>query len=72
MPLMYGLPVPEARLAAEDGALALGGCFEPEDGRYSTWQCPQLHRWYEPDESRWQARLLEVLVRYGYRDEPAE
>jgi hypothetical protein len=72
VPLLFGLPVPEAREAAADGQLALGGCLVG-DGP-PNWQCPHQHRWRDPDEKAWEARLLAVLVAYGYgiSDEPAE
>lgn len=41
--------------AARRRVLALGGCFAPEDGMICPWQCQQVHRRREPDESRWQA-----------------
>jgi hypothetical protein len=63
---MFGLPVPEAREAALDGRLALGGCLLPEDP--PNWQCSRLHRWRDADESAWEQRLAEVLAVYGYRD----
>jgi hypothetical protein len=66
VPLMFGLPVEQARAAAEDGSLALGGCIEPNDP--PNWECPARHQWRDPDESAWDARLLEVLVAYGYRE----
>jgi hypothetical protein len=63
---MFGLPVPEAREAAQDGRLALGGCVEPEDP--PNWQCPRLHQWRDASESAWRQRLTEVLAAYGHRE----
>ncbi len=65
VPLMFGLPVPEARAAAADGQLALGGCVVPASP--PNWQCPQQHRWRDADEKAWNDRLLEVLVAHGYQ-----
>ncbi|GAA2631315.1 hypothetical protein [Paractinoplanes durhamensis] len=68
VPLLFGLPVPEAVAAAEGGELALGGCIMPEPA--PNWECPQHHRWRELDESAWDQRLLAVLAAHGYeRDE---
>jgi hypothetical protein len=63
---MFGLPVAEARAAAADGQLALGGCvlFDP----LPNWQCPSLHRWRDGEDEAWSERLRTVLVAYGYRD----
>lgn len=66
MPLLFGLPVPEARSAAADGLLALGGCILPENA--PNWQCPEGHRWHEPDEHVWDERLLAALTAHGYVD----
>ena len=66
VPLMFGLPVEQAQAAADDGRLALGGCVEPTDP--PNWECPAQHRWRDPDESAWDARLVEVLIAYGCRD----
>ena len=68
----FGLPVPEAREAAANGELALGGCLADDDA--PNWQCPAHHRWRDPDEREWEARLLTILVTYGYddTDHPAE
>ncbi len=64
VPLLFGLPVFEARAAAEDGKLALGGCIMPEQA--PRWQCPRHHRWHSADEDAWQDRVLEALSAYGY------
>lgn len=69
VPLLFGLPVTQARAAARDGQLALGGCVEPEDP--PNWQCPRQHRWRHHDEGAWDRHLLAVLARYGYRDPDA-
>ncbi|TYC19170.1 hypothetical protein FXF52_38075 [Micromonospora sp. MP36] len=66
VPLMFGLPVPEARDAAADGHLALGGCLVPEAA--PNWQCPRQHRWWDPDETAWEERLLAALLAHGYTE----
>ena len=66
VPLMFGLPVPEARQAAVDGQLALGGCLLPEDP--PNWQCARRHTWQHADARAWEGRLMEVLLAYGYRE----
>lgn len=63
---MFGLPVPEARDAAADGQLALGGCLVPDSP--PNWQCPKQHRWQDPDQRAWNDRLLAALVAHGYDD----
>ncbi|MEU4620179.1 hypothetical protein AB0G04_09405 [Actinoplanes sp. NPDC023801] len=64
VPLLFGLPVPEAHAAARDGDLALGGCVMPE--RPPNRQCPRGHRWHDADEIAWDEQLLAVLVAHGY------
>jgi hypothetical protein len=64
VPLVFGLPGPEARDAAAGGQLALGGCVVRDEP--PNWQCPHRHRWRDPDESAWEERLLAVLVAHGY------
>ncbi|MEV6301396.1 hypothetical protein AB0M02_18445 [Actinoplanes sp. NPDC051861] len=66
VPLLFGLPVPEARQAAEDGDLALGGCVTP--GQAPNWQCASGHRWRDADQGAWDSRLSAVLAAHGYRD----
>lgn len=72
VPLLFGLPAPEAREAAANGQLALGGCLVGDEP--PNWQCPNQHRWRDPDEKAWEARVLAILVASGYdpRDEPTE
>ncbi|MDG4772994.1 hypothetical protein [Solwaraspora sp. WMMD792] len=67
-PLLFGLPIPQARAAAANGQLALGGCLVAEER--PNWQCPHQHRWLDPDEEAWETWLMAVLVAHGY--EPAE
>lgn len=67
VPLMFGLPVPEARAAAEAGDLALGGCVVVDER--PTWRCPRGHEWHDPDQRLWDARLLAALVAHGYRED---
>lgn len=64
VPLLFGLPVQEARDAAAAGELALGGCIVGDGS--PNWQCPQQHRWRDIDEKAWEERLLAVLTAYGY------
>ncbi|MFB9317428.1 hypothetical protein [Cryptosporangium minutisporangium] len=66
VPLLFGLPGPEAMAAAAEGQVALGGCVLPE--RPADWQCSQWHRWSEPDQRAWEERLLAVLSAHGYRE----
>lgn len=66
VPLLFGMPVPEALAAADDGQLALGGCLVSEDT--ANWQCLQRHRWHDPDEAVWTDRLLAALVAHGYTE----
>lgn len=64
VPLIFGLPVPAAQEAAQQGELALGGCMMPV--RAPNWQCPRGHRWRDEDETGWDERLLTVLAAHGY------
>jgi hypothetical protein len=66
VPLMFGLPVPEAQEAAANGQLALGGCLVPDSPPH--WQCPRQHRWRDADDDAWDERLLAVLVAHGYEE----
>jgi hypothetical protein len=63
---MFGLPVPQARAAAADGHLALGGCLLVDP--LPNWQCPSGHRWQAGEEEAWNEQLRTVLVAYGYQD----
>lgn len=51
VPLLLGLPTAEARSAADDGALVLGGCIMPDDAE--GWACAGGHRWRADDDGRW-------------------
>jgi hypothetical protein len=64
IPLIFGLPIPEARLAAQNGELALAGCLRPDAP--PDWQCPQDHRWQDGPESEVQEQILSILKVYGY------
>jgi hypothetical protein len=70
IPLLFGLPVPEARKAADAGQLALAGCIMPDDP--PNWQCRQGHQWRHDDEEAWNAQLLNVLIAHGYEPLPDE
>ncbi|GLX99659.1 MULTISPECIES: hypothetical protein [Actinoplanes] len=63
VPLLFGLPVPAARRAAENGDLALGGCVLREPA--PNWQCAHGHQWRDLDENAWDRRLLAVLAAHG-------
>ncbi|MBW6436292.1 hypothetical protein KZ829_21360 [Actinoplanes hulinensis] len=65
VPLIFGLPVPEAVAAARSGELALGGCLMPPQP--PNWECPGGHRWRDGDETAFDERLLTVLAAHGYR-----
>jgi hypothetical protein len=65
VPLLFGLPVPEAQEAADDGDLALAGCVVPPDP--PNWQCADGHQWRD-DEQLWNSRLTAALRARGYRD----
>ncbi|WP_225980538.1 hypothetical protein [Micromonospora sp. B006] len=67
VPLLFGLPAPEARKAAAAGELALGGCFIPEEP-VPNWQCPRQHRWHDADERTWNTQLLAALLAHGYTE----
>jgi hypothetical protein len=67
VPLIFGLPAGEAQAAARHGELALGGCTTPLDPPNR--QCPQGHRWIDPDEIAWDEQLLAVLVAHGYPED---
>ncbi|WP_433826013.1 hypothetical protein ACQP2E_28405 [Actinoplanes sp. CA-015351] len=67
VPLLFGLPVPEAIDAADDGDLALGGCVMRDPA--PNWQCPQGHQWRDADEQAYDHHLLTVLSAHGYRTE---
>jgi hypothetical protein len=58
MPVLFGLPAPEANEAAAEGKLILGGCIEPIDQPH--WECPDGHEW-AGDEDEWTLALTSVL-----------
>lgn len=64
IPILFGLPVEEARDAGDAGLLALGGCLVQGDGTDPRWQCPQGHRWTngERDERRHQVAVLDAIA----------
>jgi hypothetical protein len=64
VPLLFGRPIPEARLAAQDNRLALAGCMVPEDP--PNWQCAQRHQWQGGSDADRQALILSILQAYGY------
>jgi len=64
VPLLFGLPVQEARDAAANGHLALGGCVVDDDP--PNWQCPRQHRWRDANEESWEQHLMTILVAHGY------
>jgi hypothetical protein len=66
VPLLFGLPVPEAHAAAADGQLVLGGCIAPDEPE--NWECARRHRWRDTDEVAWEEHVLAVLVAHGYDD----
>ncbi|MGX7672494.1 hypothetical protein [Plantactinospora sp. DSM 117369] len=66
VPLLFGLPVPEARDAADHGEIALGGCIVGDEP--PSWQCPRKHRWRDSDEKAWHELLLAVLEAHGYSE----
>jgi len=67
VPLLFGLPVDEAKRAADDGRLFLGGCFLP-DGEVSNRECEQRHRWRDGTDEDQRAEILQILAAYGYED----
>lgn len=69
VPLLFGLPTPEAHAADDEGELALGGCLLPEEP-VPNWQCPRRHRWRDANEAARADRLLAVLRAHG-EPEPA-
>ncbi len=70
VPLLYGLPTPDAEAAARAGDLVLGGCFTPDNGPdHPYWVCANDHRWREDDVPKWDARLLAVLREHGDAEE---
>ena len=64
VPLLFGLPIAEARDAESNGDLALGGCVEPLEPL--NWQCPNKHRWHQVDDDLWEKVLLDALAAHGY------
>jgi len=68
VPLLFGLPVEEARRAAHDGRLALGGCFLPDDTNPPNWECRKRHQWRLGPDSDQQALIIGILQTYGYDD----
>lgn len=67
VPIVWGLPVHEVRVAAEAGLVALGGCFVRTDGTDPQWQCANEHRWTNGrrDERRSQVAVWEAVAATG-------
>jgi hypothetical protein len=57
VPLLFGLPVEEARRAAQGGELALGGCILP-DAEPPNWECGHHHRWRDGLEDNQQVLIM--------------
>jgi len=66
-PLVLGRPTAEAIEAADAGDLALGWCLTPDQP--PNWQCPQKHRWADPDENAWDRQVLAALTAHGYNEQ---
>lgn len=67
VPIIFGLPVPEVRVAAEAGLVVLGGCFVQGDGTDPRWQCSNEHRWASGrrDERRSMIAVWEAVAATG-------
>src|SRR4051812_43511331 len=68
VPLLFGLPIEEARRAARDGRLALGGCFLSDEDP-PNWECRLHHRWRHGLEEDQQMLIIDILKTYGYDDD---
>ncbi|GIH04133.1 hypothetical protein Rhe02_22000 [Rhizocola hellebori] len=61
VPLLYGLPTPEAHAAAEGGELLLAGCLVAEDA--PLWRCGHGHEW-PGGEAQHSAHIGAILMDY--------
>jgi hypothetical protein len=66
IPIVFGLPAPEATEAADEHQLVLAGCLTRGDGSDPQWQCEQhaSHRWTsgDPLDPLWQRALTQALT----------
>ena len=60
MPILFGLPTPDAGVAADAGRLVLGGCDVDQPDK---WACtgPDRHTWADADEKAWLTAIDAVL-----------
>jgi hypothetical protein len=61
VPIVFGLPTPEARQAAADGELTLHGCLMPGDPPH--WACLDGHE-RSTSQARWSAAIDAVISEY--------
>ena len=54
IPILYGLPTPEAWQAHREGLIEVAGCFRPDEAPH--WTCEQRHTW-STNEAQWDAAL---------------
>lgn len=66
VPILYGLPILQAREAEAAGHLALAGCLSPYD---ATRRCPAGHGWIDPDQAAVDAEIIAVLAAHGYEED---
>lgn len=57
-PILFGLPTPEARHAAQQDLLILAGCLQPEAP--PRWACSDGHQWSTSDQL-WQAAIRMII-----------
>lgn len=50
LPVVYGLPTPAMRAAADRGEVALGGCTLPPDEEMWRFQCTDCHHLFPTGE----------------------
>jgi hypothetical protein len=64
--VLYGLPTPAAREAAESGELRLAGCILWDETLETSWECRLCHHHFPaPEQSAWSDAINEIVTRHG-------
>jgi ribosomal protein L37AE/L43A len=72
MPILWGMPAPEAMPAVERGSLAVGGCLAWGDERDKQWACRACGAEFHGDQEAVRQALERAVAEALARRRPAE